>query len=82
MDVLIFSQLASMSLCSPRNFSSRFQLCFDFAMHYGTLYCPFKTFFKKAYFSEVYLEVISVFSKNSGFYFLPKRLHHRYSTTF
>ena len=40
-DVFIFSQLVSMSLSSRRNFSSRFQLCFDFAMHYGSLYCPF-----------------------------------------
>ena len=31
-DVLIFSHLASMCFFSPRNFSSRFQLCFDFTI--------------------------------------------------
>ena len=47
----IFSQLANMSLSSPQNFSSRFQLCFDFAMHYGSLYCPFKTFLLQNFLS-------------------------------
>ena len=32
--VLIFSQLACLPSSLTRNFSSRFQLCFDFAMHY------------------------------------------------
>ena len=39
--ILIFSQLAWLPSPSTRNFSSRFQLCFDFAMHHGSLYCPF-----------------------------------------
>ena len=42
-DVLNFSQLASMSpFFLATNFSSRFQLCFDFTMLCGSLYCPFK----------------------------------------
>ena len=40
--ILIFSQLAWLPSSSTRNFSSCFQLCFDFAMHHGSLYCPFK----------------------------------------
>ena len=40
--ILILSELAQLLSSSTRNFSSRFQLCFDFAMHHGSLYCPFK----------------------------------------
>ena len=39
--ILIFSQLAWLPSSSTWNFSSRFQLCFDFAMHHESLYCPF-----------------------------------------
>ena len=44
-DLHVFCQLAIPSL--TRNFSLCFQLCFDFAMYHGSLYCPFKRSQKK-----------------------------------
>ena len=40
LDVLISSQPAWLVSSSTRSFNSRFQLCFDFAMHYGSFIVP------------------------------------------
>ena len=50
MDVHNFSQYACLPSFLTRNFS--FQLCFDFAMHYGSLYCPYNIN-QNAYMSSI-----------------------------
>ena len=40
------NQLGCLPSSSPRNFSSRFQFCFDFAEHGGSFYCPFNNLTK------------------------------------
>ena len=65
MDVLIFSQLASMS---PFLFATELQFtfsaCFDFAMHYGSLYCPFKVLGISSYLAKQ-TSLISKFTGSS-----------------
>ena len=65
-DFHIFSQPAWLTSSSTRNFSSRLQLCFCFAMHCGSLCCPFKVSYIKRFLkSVIYLKYFTSFNSSS-----------------
>ena len=65
-DFHVFSQPAWLTSSSTRNFTSRLQLCFDFAMQYGSLCCPFKVSYIKRFLkSVIYLKYFTSFNSSS-----------------